>query len=298
MKENLDSLRAFLKVAETGSFTRAAAQMGVSQSALSHSIRNIETRLGMKLFHRTTRSISTTDAGERLHQRLAPLFDTIDQEIGALQSSQGQLRGSLRVNGSEHALCAELWPKFERFMQDNPGVSLELVADNRFIDIVTERFDAGIRLGDDVARDMIAVRVSPDMQMCVAASPAWLKRHATPDTPAALNAHECIGMRLPTHGGLLPWEFSEPAPKGKVVKIQPAARFTANNGQLLRLAALAGHGLIWTPRESIIEDIRAGTLQTVLNDWAISFPGHHLYYPNRRASSPLLKALVEALQHR
>lgn len=295
MTDNLNELRGFLKVAQTGSFTRAAAQMGVSQSALSHSIRNLEERLGLKLFHRTTRSISPTEAGERLYERLTPHFEGIAQEISDLLNAQGSLKGRLRINGNEHVLTCVLWDRLQQFMVEHPNVSLELVAENRFIDIVAEGFDAGIRLGDDVAQDMIAVRISEDIQLCVAASPAFLARHGTPATPLALGDFPCIAMRLPTHGGILNWEFIDPKPPRKTLSIQPRGRFIANDATLLERAACAGLGLIWTPRDAITTELAEGRLKTVLDDWAISFPGYHLYYPNRRAGSPLLQALVDSL---
>ena len=314
MKENLNDLRTFLLVAQSGSFTKAAAQLGVSQSALSHAVRALEERLKIKLLHRTTRSMSTTEAGERLldaasralhaagkrlYQRLLPLFDHIDQEICDVRSAEGGLTGHLRINGIEHALTHVLWEKFQSFMRLYPHVSLELVADNRFIDIVAERFDAGVRLGDDVAKDMIAVRISADLRMCVAAAPDYLARHGTPQTPRDLTEHACLSMRLQTHGGLLHWEFADPKRKGKTVTVQvdqTNGAFIANNATLLQKAACAGMGLIWTPRDAIKAELDAGNLQTVLDDWAIAYPGYHLYYPNRRADSPLFRALVEALR--
>ena len=299
MKENLNDLRTFLLVAQSGSFTKAAAQLGVSQSALSHAVRALEERLKIKLLHRTTRSMSTTEAGERLYQRLLPLFDHIDQEICDVRSAEGGLTGHLRINGTEHALTHVLWEKFQSFMRLYPHVSLELVADNRFIDIVAERFDAGVRLGDDVAKDMIAVRISADLRMCVAAAPDYLARHGTPQTPRDLTEHACLSMRLQTHGGLLHWEFADPKRKGKTVTVQvdqTNGAFIANNATLLQKAACAGMGLIWTPRDAIKAELDAGNLQTVLDDWAIAYPGYHLYYPNRRADSPLFRALVEALR--
>ena len=299
MKENLNDLRTFLLVAQSGSFTKAAAQLGVSQSALSHAVRALEERLKIKLLHRTTRSMSTTEAGERLYQRLLPLFDHIDQEICDVRSAEGGLTGHLRINGTEHALTHVLWEKFQSFMRLYPHVSLELVADNRFIDIVAERFDAGVRLGDDVAKDMIAVRISADLRMCVAAAPDYLARHGTPQTPRDLTEHACLSMRLQTHGGLLHWEFGDPKRKGKTVTVQvdqTNGAFIANDSTLLQKAACAGMGLIWTPRDAIKAELDTGNLQTVLDEWAIAYPGYHLYYPNRRADSPLFRALVEALR--
>lgn len=297
MTENLNDLRTFLLVAQTGSFTKAAKQMNVSQSALSHAVRNLETRLGIKLFHRTTRSIATTEAGERLYRRLLPLFDHIDSEISGILSEQGSLQGSLRINGNEHAFRYVLWEKFERFMQQHPGISLELISENRLIDIVAERYDAGIRLGDDIAKDMISMKISDDMQMCVAASPDYLAQHGTPRTPHELTGHTCLSLRLLTYGNLLNWEFADPVQHGKTVSVQTGGRFTANTSELLIRAACAGHGLIWIPRDSITAELASGRLKTVLDDWAVRYPGYHLYYPNRRAGSPLLQALVECLRH-
>lgn len=288
MKENLNDLRAFLVVARVGSFTKAAQLLGVSQSALSHCIRGIEDRLHIKLLQRTTRSIATTGAGERLYQKLSPLFDVIDDELNALSAMRDTVRGRLRINGTEHAI-AQLWPKFARFLRDYPGVELELVGESRFADIVAERFDAGIRLGDDLERDMIAVRVSPDMRMCVVASPAYLAAHGTPQTPSALAAHRCINLIL-SSGEPLVWEFLDPH-SGKVVKIRTTGRFAANRAVLVE-ATLADFGLLWTPRDVVQARLADGTLVEVLADWAISYTGYHLYYPHRRADAPLFRALV------
>ncbi len=296
MIDNLNELRGFLKLARAGSFTKAAAQLGVSQSALSHSIRGLEARLGLKLFHRTTRSVSPTEAGERLYARLSPLFDSIEHEIHDLLNAQGKLQGRLRINATEHAFSFVLWDKLQRFMAAHPEVSLELIADNRFIDIVAEGFDAGIRLGDDLAKDMIAVRVSPDIPTCTAASPDFLARHGIPSHPHELETLPCIAMRLPTHGGILPWEFTDPQDRRRKLMVQPQGRFIANHAKLLTRAACQGHGLIWMPRDVITAELADGRLQSVLDDWAIVFPGYHLYYANRRAGSPLLQALIAVLQ--
>lgn len=295
MKENLNDLRAFLKVAETGSFTKAAAQMGVSQSALSHSIRGIEERLKLKLFHRTTRSISTTDAGEQLFQRILPLFAEIDREIDELGEFRNSITGSLRINGNEHCFRYVLADKFAQFAQHYPEVNLELVAEDRFVDIVAERFDAGIRLGNDVAKDMIAVRISPDLQMVAAASPNYLTQHGTPKTPFDLIQHHCLKHRLATFGGIMVWEFFDPKTK-KTVKVQPQGSITANNGFLLKNYASQGLGIIWTPQDSIQAELDSGELVPVLADWAMNYGGYYLYYPDRRQHSPLFQALVRSLR--
>ncbi len=231
MKENLNDLRAFLVVAQQGSFTKAARQMGVSPSALSHSIRGVEERLQVKLFNRTTRSVSTTDAGERLYQRLLPLFDGIDREVDALSEVRDAVRGKVRINGTRHVFDHVLRERLGRFVQTHPEIEVELVGDSRFVDIVADRFDFGIRLGDDVEKDMIAVRVSPDMRMCVVATPAYLTAHGTPQTPADLVHHECIRMLL-ADGSALVWEFADPAQPGRVAKVQPQGRLASKHDEL------------------------------------------------------------------
>lgn len=295
MKENLNDLRAFLLVAQTGSFTKAAAQMGVSQSALSHSIRGIEDRLQIKLFHRTTRSISNTEAGEQLYQRLLPLFDEIDQEINGLSEFRNALKGVLRINGNEHVFRDVLADKFAEFAKRYPEVALELVAEDRFVDIVAERFDAGIRLGADVAKDMIALRISPDLTMVTAASPNYLAQNGTPKTPFDLTEHTCLKHRLATLGGILAWEFRDPLTQ-KIVKVQPQGKLTSNNGFLLQNYALQDLGILWCPQNSIQAELESGKLVPILTDWTMHYEGYHLYYPDRRQNSPLLKALIEVLR--
>ncbi|QIM68706.1 LysR family transcriptional regulator [Basfia succiniciproducens] len=295
MKENLNDLRAFLVVARTGSFTKAGAQMGVSQSALSHSIRGIEERLNIKLFHRTTRSISTTEAGEQLYQRLSPLFDDIDNELNELSEFRNAVTGTLRINGNEHAFYYALGDKFVRFSQKYPEVNLELVAENRFIDIVAERFDAGIRLGSDVAKDMIAVRLTDKLQMCCVASPEYLAKNGTPKTPYDLTEHQCLLHRL-SNGGVMNWEFIDPKSKGRILKVQPQGTISANGGRVLENYARSGLGILWCPLDMVEEDISSGRLTRILQQWDMEYDGYHLYYPNRRQNSPLFKALVEELR--
>lgn len=296
MKENLNDLRAFLVVAQQGSFTKAARQMGVSPSALSHSIRGVEERLQVKLFNRTTRSVSTTDAGERLYQRLLPLFDGIDREVDALSEVRDAVRGKVRINGTRHVFDHVLRERMGRFVQTHPEIEVELVGDSRFVDIVADRFDFGIRLGDDVEKDMIAVRVSPDMRMCVVATPAYLTVHGTPQTPADLVHHECIRMLL-ADGSALVWEFADPAQPGRVAKVQPQGRFASNLEGCLRSALQHGQGLLWTPQDTVADLLASGEVVPVLEDWAISYPGYHLYYPNRHHQSPVFRAVVAALRY-
>lgn len=296
MKSNLNDLKAFLAVAEAGSFTKAGAQLGVSQSALSHCIKALEERLNLKLFHRTTRSIATTEAGEQLYQRLLPLFTEIEEELAQLSQFRNAISGRLRINGNEHVFQTVLGEKFQQFMQAYPEVELELVAENRFIDIVAERFDAGIRLGSDVEKDMIAVRVSADLQMATVASHDYLARYGTPKTPYDLTEHRCLCYRLPSSGGIMTWEFRDPYQKERVVKVQPQGRFTTNAAFLQQQQVLAGQGILWTPLDTVATPIEQGNLVRLLPDWEMSYEGYHLYYPNRRQHSPLFRALVEALR--
>ena len=210
MQENLNDLRTFLLVAQTNSFTKVAAQLGISRAAVSYTIGQLESRLGMKLFNRTTRSVATTDAGEQLFQQIAPLFDDIDSRLSQILDSQNQKRGTLRINGTVNAIASVLWNKFQAFSKHYPEITLELAVEMRFVDIVAERFDAGIREGAHVDLGMIAVRVSDDFTQSYVASPDYLAKHGTPETPDDLVNHNCIRLRLPTHGGLLDWEFQHP----------------------------------------------------------------------------------------
>lgn len=295
MAEKLDDLRVFLLVAETGSFTKAAAQLDVSQSALSYTVRQLEERLKIKLLERTTRSVSTTAAGEQLREQITPLFAAIDAKIENLAAHRGTLGGRLRLTGNEHALAVALWDKLARFARAYPDVELELDGSNRFTDIVAELFDAGIRLGEFVEKDMIAVRVSPDLRMATVAAPDLLTNITAPQTPADLANLPCLNLRLPTLGNTLPWEFRDPA-SGKTVKIQPAAGFTANQNSLLLQAVRAALGIAWLPRDMAAVELASGDLIEILSDWAIRYEGYYLYYPSRRAESPLFQALIAALR--
>ncbi len=288
-----DDLAAFAAVVRVGSFTRAAAQLGVSQSALSQTVRALEQRLDLKLLNRTTRSVSPTEAGERLYQTVGPRFADIEAELNVLNEMRGKPAGTVRITASEHAVKSILWPKLEPWLLQYPDIKLEISADNRFTDIVAERFDLGVRLGGDVAKDMIAVRIAPDMHFAVVGAPAYVARHAPPRKPQDLADHDCIGRRLPTHSGLMNWEFKK---RGKAVNMGVTGRLAFNNGELILSAALAGHGLAWLPGDLVREHVAAGRLVTVLDDWAVTLPGYHLYYATRRAS-PALALVVEALRY-
>jgi DNA-binding transcriptional LysR family regulator len=288
-----DDLAAFSAVVRTGSFTRAAAQLGVSQSALSQTVRALERRLDLKLLNRTTRSVSPTEAGERLYQTVGPRFADIEAELAVLREMRGKPAGLVRITATEHAVRTLVWPRLQAWLPSYPDIRIEISSDNRFTDIVAERFDLGVRLGGDVAKDMIAVRIAPDMRTTVVGSPDYFARHPRPRMPQDLAEHDCIGRRLPTHSGLLNWEFKR---RGKSVNAHVSGRLVLNSSELIAAAALAGHGLAWLPDDIVRDYIGAGHLISVLDDWAVTYPGYHLYYASRRAS-PALALVVDALRH-
>ncbi|MHB9796478.1 LysR family transcriptional regulator [Pseudomonas sp. MT3] len=293
-RENFNDLIAFVTVAREGSFTKAAAQLGVSQSALSHTIRALETRLGLRLLSRTTRSVSPTEAGERLLHTLAPRFEEIEAELAALSDFRDKPVGTLRITAAEHAASTVLWPKLSKVLPDYPDIKVEVSVDYGLTDIAAERFDAGVRLGDQVAKDMIAVRIAPDLRMAVAASPAYLARKGRPADVQALASHDCLNLRLPTYGGLMAWEFAK---DGHEVKARVEGQLTFNSSPHILRAALDGFGLAYLPQDMVTEHVAAGRLEQVLEDWCPTFPGYHLYYPSRRQKSRAFTVLVDALRH-
>lgn len=288
-----DDLAAFVAVVRAGSFTRAAAQMGVTQSALSQTVRALENRLDLKLLNRTTRSVSPTEAGERLYRTVGSRFADIEAELAVLGELRGKPAGTVRITATDHAVRTLLWPRLQPWLPKYPDIKVEISSDNRFIDIVAERFDIGVRLGGDVAKDMIAVRIAPDMRLVVVGSPNYFKHRARPQAPQDLTQHDCIGLRLPSHGGLLPWEFKR---RGKGVNAHVTGRLIFNSSDMVVAAALGGHGLAWVPDDAVDAHIAAGRLVSVLDDWSQTFPGYHAYYATRSAS-PALGLVVEALRH-
>ncbi|MGO3414170.1 MAG: LysR family transcriptional regulator [Kluyvera intermedia] len=294
LKDNINDLISFMVVARERSFTRAAAQLGVSQSALSHAMRNLESRLDVRLLTRTTRNVAPTEAGEKLYQRLSPLLQDIDLELTALRDTRDRPAGNIRLTAGEHAMDTVLWPRIKPFMQTYPDINIEVTVDNGLTDIVDERFDAGVRLGEQVARDMIAVRIAPDMCMAVAASPAYLAANGIPETPHDLQQHRCINMRLPTRGGLYAWEFER---DGEPLRVRVEGQLILNCLPQRIDAAEAGLGLVYVPEDSVSEAIAAGRLQRVLTDWCVPFPGYYLYYPSRRQHTTAFALLVEALRY-
>lgn len=294
-RETVTDLLAFVAVAREGSFTRAAARLGVSQSALSHTIRGLEERLGIRLLARTTRRVAPTEAGERLLRTVGPRLDEIDTELAALSELRDKPAGTIRVTAGEHAAQTILWPAVARLLPDYPDIRIEITVDNGLTDIVAERYDAGVRLGERVAKDMIAVRVGPDMRMAVVGSPAYFARRAPPKKPQDLADHSCINLRLPTSGGLYAWEFE----KGRrELKVHVDGQLVFNNIALRVDAALAGFGLVYLPEDQVEAHIADGRLIRVLADWCPSFPGYHLYYPSRRQPTPAFALFVESLRYR
>ena len=298
MSENLNDLRAFLRVAEAGSFTKAAGQMGVSQSALSHTIKALEERIGIKLLNRTTRSVSTTQAGEQLLNDIAPLISDIEQKLSALNEFRDSPRGTLRINGTEHVIHSILWDRLSRFALDYPDIHLEITTDYTLTDIVKDRYDIGIRLGHTVDQDMIAVRVTPDMQMMVVASAEYVRIHGKPETPADLDNHRCLALRLATHENLMNWELqkSGSGEQQEIVHYHPQPVMIFSHAHLLVKAATDSLGIAWVPTAMVRKDLQSGKLIPLLSEWLTSYDGYYLYYPHRRQSSPLFRLLVDALK--
>ena len=294
-RHNLNDLTAFLAVARERSFTGAAAKLGVSQSALSHTIRELETRLGVRLLARTTRSVAPTDAGERLLGAVGPSLEKIEAELASLREMSGKPAGNIRITAGEHSAEAILWPALTRLLAAYPDIKVELVIDYGLTDIVAERYDAGVRLGEQIAKDMIAVRIGPDMRMAVVGAPSYFAKHARPKQPQDLTDHACINLRLPTYGGVYAWEFEK---NGREMKVRVDGQLVFNNIALRLDAALAGFGLAYLPEDQVRAHIADGRLGRVLLDWCPEFSGYHLYYPSRRQATPAFALLVEALRHR
>jgi DNA-binding transcriptional LysR family regulator len=294
-REDLGELMAFLAVAEEQSFTRAAARLGTSQSALSHTVRRLEGRLGIRLLTRTTRSVAPTQAGDRLIETLRPAFDEIEARLDALSELREKPAGRIRITTSEHPAETILWPALARLLPDYPDIQVELSVDPALTDIVTERYDAGVRLGEQVAKDMIAVRIGPEMRMAVVGAPSYFARRRAPLTPLDLTDHPCINLRLPTLGGLYAWELEKGDRK---LNVRVDGQLAFNNVRMILDAATAGFGLACVPEGQVEQHLSDGRLVRVLEDWCPPFPGYHLYYPGRRQLSPAFALVVEALRYR
>jgi DNA-binding transcriptional LysR family regulator len=293
--ENLNDLFAFVAVATERSFTKAAARLGVSQSALSQTIRQLEARLGVRLLTRTTRSVSPTEAGERLLQSVAPRLEEIEAELAALSGLRDKPTGTLRISVGDHAARTIIWPKLIGFLKTYPDIRVEITLDAGLIDIVTQRYDAGVRLGEQVAKDMIPVRIGPDIRFVVVGSKSYLAGRKPPKTPQELVSHNCINLRLATHGGLYAWEFEK---SGRELKVRVEGQLVFNNVFDVVTAAVAGFGLAYVPEDMVRPYLAKGRLACVLEDWCQPWPGYHLYYPSRRQSSTAFALLVNALRYR
>jgi DNA-binding transcriptional LysR family regulator len=295
LEGNFNDLLAFLAVAKERSFTRAAAQLGVSQSALSHTIRRLEERLGLRLLTRTTRSVSPTEAGERLLQTLSPRFEEIDADLAALSELREKPAGTIRITATDYAADMILWPKLTNFLPRYPDIKVEIIIDYGLTDIVAQRFDAGVRSGEQLAKDMIAVRIGPDMRMAVVGAPSYFAQRSPPMRPQDLIDHNCINLRLPTYGGLYAWEFE----KGKRdLKVHVEGQLTFNGTFQTLNAALAGFGLAYVPEDLAQPHLAEGHLNRVLEDWCPTFSGYHLYYASRRQPSLAFALLVDVLRYR
>ncbi|TAV89852.1 LysR family transcriptional regulator [Rhizobium leguminosarum] len=291
----VNDLIAFLAVARAQSFTKAAGKLGVSQSALSHTIRGLEERLGLRLLTRTTRSVAPTEAGERLLVSIGPRLDEIESELAALSALREKPAGTIRINAGEHAADAVLWPALEKLLPDYPDINVEIIVDYGLTDIVAERYDAGVRLGEQVAKDMIAVHIGPDMRMAVVGAPAYFDTRPKPLTPQDLTYHNCINLRLPTYGSVYAWEFEK---DGRELRVRVEGQLIFNNIALRLNAVLAGLGLAYMPENLVEAHLADGRLVRVLEDWCLPFSGYHLYYPSRRHTSPAFALLVDALRYR
>jgi DNA-binding transcriptional LysR family regulator len=294
-RENLNDLITFIAVAREQSFTKAAAKLGVSQSALSYTIRQLEARLGIRLLTRTTRSVSPTDAGERLLQEIAPHIEEIQAKLEGLSELRDRPAGTVRLTASDSAIDCVLWPKLKEILVRYPDIKVELVLDNGLVDIVSQRLDAGVRMGYSIDKDMIAVRIAPDIRFAVVGSPSYFAEHPVPRTPQDLTKQKCINMRLPTYGGLWAWEFEK---DGREVRVRVDGQVTTNGTRQVVEAALAGYGLAYIPEDEVKPHIAKGGLKRVLESWCPRWTGYHLYYPSRRQPSPAFAIIVEALRHR
>lgn len=294
-RDDLTDLKAFVAVAEERSFTRAAARMGVTASALSHTIRALEERLGIRLLARTTRSVSTTEAGDRLFRAVGPHLEQIQGEIDALSAFRDTPSGTLRISTGDHAAEMILRPKLARFLPRFPDVQVEVSIDNGFVDIVGERYDAGVRLGESVSKDMIAVRIGPDWRFVVVGAPAYLADRPAPRLPRELTAHRCVNLRLSSAGALYAWEFEK---EGRALEVRVTGQLAFDSIFAVLHAAVDGHGLAYVPEDIARPLLASGQLVSVLDDWCPSIQGYHLYYPNRRLASPAFSAFVETMRYR
>ncbi|MBN3189473.1 LysR family transcriptional regulator [Pectobacterium brasiliense] len=294
-KGDFSDFAVFIAVAEEGSFTRAAAKLGLSQSALSYTVRMLEQRLDTRLLSRTTRSLSLTDAGERLLHALKPAFEHINHEIAALSSQRGKPAGTIRITTFRHAARTVLLPALTPFLHDYPDIMVEISVNEGLTDIVAGRFDAGIRMGEQVQKDMIAVRISPDIRMAVVGSASYFTARKPPKTPRELSEHRCISYRQSSGGGIYAWEFEK---EGDALEVRVNGPLIINDNEMLEDAALSGLGLVYTFESHVIQHITAGRLIRVLEDWCPPVSGYHLYYPSRKQHTPAFALLIDTLRYK
>jgi DNA-binding transcriptional LysR family regulator len=294
-RHNLNDLLALITVAKERSFTRAAGKLGVTQSALSHTIRSLEAKLGVRLLTRTTRSVSTTDAGEWLIRSIGPKFDEIDADLSAVAELGERPAGTIRITATDHPIDTIIWPRLAKVLPQYPELNVEMTVDYGLTNIVGERYDIGVRFGDQIEKDMIAVRISPDVKMAIVGSPAYFQGRETPKTPRDLLAHRCINLRLATGGGLYAWELAKGAKK---VQARVDGQLVFNSIEQMLNASLDGFGLTFLPYIFVQPHVEAGRLIRVMEDWCPTFPGYHAFYPSRRQSSRAMKIVIDAIRHR
>jgi DNA-binding transcriptional LysR family regulator len=295
IRDNVSDLVAFIAVAREGSFTRAAIKLGVSQPALSHTLRTLEERLGLRLLNRTTRSVAPTEAGERLLRSIEPQFTQIEASLAALTELRDRPSGMVRITSTQHAADTLLWPKLAKLMRDYPDITIELVTDEGLTNIVSERFDAGVRVGEYVEKDMIAVRIGPEMRQAIVGTPGYFREYGIPKKPEDLTGHRCINLRRVTRGGYHPWEFEK---RGRQINVRVEGQLAVNSLDLACNAALEGLGLAYLPADLVQEHVATKRLLRVLEDWCEPYPGYHLYYPSSRQHAPAFAVVLDTLRHR
>lgn len=295
VRENVSDLMAFIAVAQESSFTRAAVRLGVSQPALSKTIRTLEERLGLRLLSRTTRSVAPTEAGERLLRSIEPHFAGIEGSLSALTELRDKPSGIVRITATQHAADTVMWPRLSKVMLNYPDITVELVSDEGLANIVSERFDAGVRVGEYVEKDMIAVRIGPAMRQAIVASPGYFKERPAPNHPEELTGHRCINLRRVTRGGYFPWEFEK---RGREINVRVEGQLAVSSLELARRAALDGLGVAYLPDDMVQDDLTKKRLVRVLEDWCEPFPGYHLYYPSSRQHAPAFAVVLDALRFR
>jgi DNA-binding transcriptional LysR family regulator len=294
-RDNINDMLVFFAVARERSFTRAAAKLGMTQSALSHTVRALEARLGVRLLTRTTRSVSPTEAGDRLLQNVAPKLEEIEAEIAAVSDLGDSPAGTVRITAIDHVIDTVLWPRLAPILPQYPDVHVEMNSDYRMVDVAADRYDIGVRYGDQIEKDMIAVRLTPDVPMAIVGSPGYFEWHSVPTSPQELMKHNCITLRLASSGGIYSWELEH---QGRALEVRVRGQTTFSTAYHMLNAAVSGCGLAFIPAEMAAPHIREDRLISVMADWCPKFPGLHAYYPSRRHSSRALALVIDAIRHK